>query len=282
MLHIDEEKELQKLVASGVRIPPQPRVVIELQRLLTTGDYDMRSVAKVIAHDPGIVAMLFKASKSPVFARGRTLNSLEQVVMVIGVKQVFSLVQAVALSTTVSDSTRKAFEVFWTRAQEVANIAALIAGDRVSVCNVFPEQAFLAGIFHECGVPVLMLRFPDYCKALQLHDACCYPVLAEEDARFNVDHISVGYLVAKHWKLPDFVCAAIRYHHEMPTEEVGASISLVSILQLAIHFYHRMNRQGDPLWDKIGPRVLSEVGLAPEDEADYLEQISHQFHGDHG
>lgn len=276
-MHLDEEKALAELVAKGVRIPPQPRVVIELQGLLLSGDYDLREVAKVIAQDPGIVAMLFKASKSPVFARGRALTSLDQILMVIGVKQVFSLVQAVALSTTVSDGTRKAFDVFWTRAHEVAQLAALIAGDRVSVCNVFPEQAFMAGIFHECGVPVLMMRFPAYCAALQLDHTCCWPSLAEEDAKFNVDHTTIGYLVARHWKLPDFVCAAIRYHHELPTDEVGAATTLVCILHLAIHFYHRMNHQDDPLWSTIGPTVLAEIGLSADEESDYLDQITQLF-----
>lgn len=265
------------MVAKGIRIPPQPRVVIELQEMLLDGDYDMRDVAQVIAKDPGIVAMLFKASRSPVFAHGRKLNSLEQVVMVIGVRQVFSLVQAVALSTIVSNGTSKAFDVFWTRAHEVAQIAALIAADRVSVCNVFPEQAFMAGIFHECGVPVLMMRFPEYCRALRLADTSCWPSLVEEDAKFNVDHITIGYLVARHWKLPDFVCAAIRYHHDLPTDEAGAATTLVCILQLAIHFYHRMNRQDNPLWAAIGPTVLAEVGLAADEESDYLDQITQLF-----
>ncbi len=273
----DDEKALAELVAKGIRIPPQPKVVIELQKLLLGGDYDVRDVAKIIAQDPGIVAMLFKASKSPVFARGRALTTLDQVVMVIGVKQIFNLVQAVALSTTVSDGTRKAFEVFWTRSHEVAQIAALIAADRVSVCNVFPEQAFMAGIFHECGVPVLMMRFPAYCAALQLDHTCCWPGLSEEDAKFNVDHTTIGYLVARHWKLPDFVCAAIRYHHELPHDETGAATTLVCILQLAIHFYHRMNHQDDPLWAVIGPTVLAEIGLSADEESDYLDQITQLF-----
>jgi len=276
---MDEKKELERLTASGVRIPPQPRVLLELQDLLASGDYDLRSVGKVIGQDPGIVAMLFKAVKSPVFGRGRSFAKLDQVLMTIGIKQTFNLVQAVALSTSVSDGTRKAFDVFWTRAHEVAQLAALIAADRVSVCNVFPEQAYMAGIFHECGVPVLMLRFPDYCGALKLDDARCWPNLAEEDRRFNVDHSSVGYLVARHWNLPDFVCAAIRYHHELPSDELGAAQTLVCILQLAIQFYHRMNHQENPLWAEIGPRVLAEIGLAPEDESDYMEQIVQRFLG---
>jgi HD-like signal output (HDOD) protein len=278
-MQLDEEKELKKLVASGIRIPPQPKVVIELQELILGGDYDVREVVKIISQDPGIVAMLFKASKSPVFARGRALTSIDKVVMVVGVKQVFNLVQAAALATTVSDGTRKAFDVFWTRSNEVAQLAALIADERVTVCNVFPEQAYMAGIFHECGVPVLMMRFPEYCKALQLESAQCWPSLTEEDKRFNVDHTTIGYLVARHWKLPDFVCSAIRYHHDLPDDELGASLTLVCILQLGIHFYHRLNRQDSPLWPTIGPRVLAEIGLSADEEDDFFGKISDKFIG---
>lgn len=277
-MKIDEEKALLDFVAHGIRIPPQPRVLIELNELLRSGDYDnVRALAKVISQDPGVAAMLFKAVSSPVFGRGKKLDSLDQVLQVIGVKQTFNLAQAVALSSSISDSSRKSFEAFWTRSMDVARLAALIAAERVSVCNVFPDQAFLAGVFHECGVPVLMQRFPDYCNSPHLQDACCGPSLAEEDARFNVDHSVIGYLVARHWKLPDFICNAIRYHHEWPQEEAGAVTTLVAILQMALHFYHRLARAQDPAWSWLSGPVLSELGLAPEDENDFFELIAERF-----
>jgi len=274
----EEQQALDRLVASGIRIPPQPRVLIELRRKIASGAYDIRSIVRIIGQDPGLVGMLFKASRSPVFARGRKFDKLDQVLQVIGIKQTYNLVQAISLSTAVSDGKRKAFEVFWRRSSDVAQIAAMIAEDQVSVCNVFPDQAYMAGIFHECGVPVLMMRFPDYCGKLHLDHACCWPSLAAEDAKFEVDHSSVGYLVARHWGLPDFVCAAIRYHHEMPGDELGAVISLVAILQLAIHFHLRLNDQENQLWDKIGGRVLEELGLKSDYMDHYYEDIAERFH----
>ncbi|MCX7164057.1 MAG: HDOD domain-containing protein [Betaproteobacteria bacterium] len=277
-MKVEEQQALDRLAASGIRIPPQPRVLIELRDAIASGDYSIRSVGNIIAQDPGLVAMLFKASRSPVFSRGRKFDKLDQVLQIIGIKQTYNLVQAIALSTAISDGTRKAFELFWARAGEVAQLAAIIAEDQVSVCNVFPDQAYMAGIFHECGVPVLMMRFPDYCSQLHLEDVNCWPNLAQEDAKFDTDHCSVGYLVARHWGLPDFVCAAIRYHHELPDEEMGAAVSLVSIVQLAIHFYHRINLQPNPVWDKIGLRVLEEIGIAVEDLGEYYEDVSQRFH----
>ncbi len=274
---IDADKAMKDLVAKGIKIPPQPKVLVDLNKTLASDNYDVRSLAQIIAADPGITAMLFKAARSPVFGRGKKLDNLEQIIMVVGVKQTFNLVQAMALSSAVSDKSRKAFDIFWTRSQEVAQMAALIARDRVSICNVFPDQAYMAGIFHECGVPLLMQRFPDYCKSLHLDNACCWPNLAEEDAKFSVDHCSIGYIVARHWNLPDFVCAAIQYHHELPREEVGTACTLVAILQLGIHFYHRISNIDDPLWAKIGGAVLSELGIHANEEQNYFEEISEQF-----
>lgn len=276
-MHIDIEKAIKELVAKGIKLPPQPKVLLELQAKLTSDDFSMKDLARIISHDPGVTAMLFKTARSPVFGCSKHLNTLEQVLMVIGVKQTCNLVQAIALSTSISDTTRKSFDIFWTRSQEVAQLAALIAADRVSVCNIFPDQAYMAGIFHECGVPVLMQRFPDYCTKLHLDNTTCWPNLAEEDALFNVDHCSIGYLVAHHWKLPDFICQAILYHHEMPHEELGAVRTLVATLQLAIHFYHRVTRTDHQLWWKIREEVLAELGLQADDEQAYFEEITEQF-----
>lgn len=278
---VDADKAMKELVAKGIKIPPQPKVLLELRKALSKDDYDVRSLARIISGDPGITAMLFKAARSPLFGRGKKFDKLDQVIQVVGVKQTFNLVQAMALAATMSDRERKAFELFWTRSQEIAEIAALIAADRVSVCNVFPDQAYLAGIFHECGVPVLMQRFPDYCKALKLDSSCCWPNLSEEDVRYNVDHTSIGYLVAKHWNLPDFVCAAIQYHHEMPRDELGATCTLVAILQLAIHFYHRMAETEDRLWPRIREFVLNELGIHVDAENEYFEEIHERFLEEH-
>jgi len=276
-MSVDADKAMKELVSKGIKLPPQPRVLLELRQKLAKDDCDVRALARIISGDPGLTAMLFKAARSPVFGRGKKFDALEQVIMVVGVKQTFNLVQAMSLSAAVSDKARKAFEIFWTRSQEIAQIAAMIAEDRVSVCNVFPDQAYLAGIFHECGVPVLMQRFPDYCKSIHLENTCCWPNLAEEDARYNVDHCSIGYLVAKHWNLPDFVCAAIQYHHEMPSDELGATCTLVAILQLAVHFYHRVTHVEDLLWPRVREFVLNELGIHVDGEQEYFDEISERF-----
>ena len=276
-MHIGAEKAINELVTKGIKLPSQPKVLIELESTLASDDCSIKKLANIISGDPGITAMLFKTACSPVFGCRKKLDTVEQVLMVVGIKQTCNLVQAISLANSISDSARKSLDTFWIRSQEVAQMAALIAADRVSVCNIFPDQAYMAGIFHECGVPVLMQRFPDYCAKLHFDATTCWPDLTGEDALFNVDHCSIGYLVAQHWKLPDFICHAILYHHEVPREELGAVRTLVAILQLAIHFHHRINRTDHPLWWKIRDELLPELGIYPDGEQEYYEEISEQF-----
>lgn len=277
-MQVDDTKAVENLVASGIRIPPQPKVLVELRDKIAGGNCGVRALSRIISQDPGLVALLFKASRSPAFSRGRSFDQLDQVLQVIGVTQVYNLVQAAALATTISSGSRRSvFEQFWARSGEVAELAAMIALDQASVCNVFPDQAYLAGLFHKCGVPVLMLRFPDYCSELMPDNPGFWARLAEEDARFNVDHSSIGYLVARHWGLPDFVCSAIRHHHDLPDDAPGSAVSLVSILQLAVQVHLHLHLEANPLWDSFGNRVLDEVGIATQDLDDYLDELSHRF-----
>ena len=272
------EESLEQLAARGVHIPPWPRVMMDLKSHLDADDFDARSISAILARDPGVAATLFKVARSPSFNRGqRTLDRLDQVVMLLGVKQTLNLVQAVALATSLSAPNKAALNAFWSGSEELAQLAALIAEDKVSVCNIFPDQAFMAGIFRECGVPVIMQKYPDYCGQLATGGCQCWPHIFEEDRRCGTDHCAVGYLVAKHWKLPDFVSSAILYHAEMPSEELGAVRSLVAILHLASYCHSRFKQRHNALWPVIGADVLAELGIHPEDEADYCSDIVERF-----
>ncbi len=275
---MNEETALKDLVARGLKIPPWPKVLGELQQALAAGDDDVRTMARIIGKDPGLAAMVFKVAKSPVIARGKkNLDRLDQILMVMGTKQILNLVQAVALTTALSGSNRKAFDAFWTRSAEIAEIAALIAGERISVCNVFPEQAYMAGIFRECGVPVLMQRFPDYCNSVAFEQVQCGLSIQEEDQRLGVDHCAIGYLVARHWKLPDFIASAIFYHGEMPREELGAVRSLAAILHLATHYYNHFKHMETANWEALKPDILAELGFHPEEEEEFRADIEERF-----
>jgi HD-like signal output (HDOD) protein len=274
---VSPQQTSNELVERGIRLPPQPEVLIRLEQLLACENYNGRTVAAALSQDAGLAAMLFKVARSALLCGSRPPDSLEQVILRLGFQQVLNLARAVALSTSISDSNRAAFQMFWKRSRELALLSSLVAKERVSVCNVFPDQAFMAGIFLECGVPVLMQRFPDYCATLVLSRPFDLPSLREEDARFNVDHCNIGYLVARHWKLPDFIALAILHQYELPCDKLAAVRTLLAIIHLARHAYHDINATANPAWAAMGDEVLQELGLAPEALPDYLLDLNERF-----
>ena len=259
----------------GFGIPPQPAILLEIRELIRERRCEVRDLVRAISTDPGIAAALFKTARLPVFGIGAGAQSLDEIVSTLGIRQTLNLVQACAMSSVLTETSLPAYELFWTRSQEIAQLAAIIADERVSVCNIFPEQAFLAGMFHGCGVPVLMQRFPDYAEALQI--GLRWPSVAEEDARYGVDHGNIGYLIARHWGLPDFVCAAILHQNELPSDERAATRTLVAIVLLATHCHELTRSLRDTWWSAIRDDALYELGIDAEGERAFVDEINERF-----
>ncbi len=275
----EEARRFRRLLERGVKIPPQPRVLEELRKHLTRKEFDVRVLSRVINQDPGIAAMLFKVVGSPVYAQHQPFETVGQILHAVGVRQTFNLIQAISLAGLGDTSKNpQVYEAFWARSQAVAQLAMLIAEDRIAVCNIFPDQAYLAGIFHDCGVLLLMQRFSSYCAEMHLEEPGRWVDLAAEDAKFSADHCVVGYIVARHWHLPDFICDAIRYHHAI--EELGfhAARTMVAILQLAIEIYYRSQRVPNSEWERIRDEVLPELGLSDDSLPEFVDVIIERFH----
>lgn len=163
--------------------------------------------------------------------------------------------------------------MFWEHSTDIAQLASVIAWKLRTVCNIYPDQAYLAGLFLDCGVPILMQRFPDYCKSFRSAGSqACWPNLGEEDKRFSTDHCVTGYLIAKHWRLPDFICQSVRFHHEILHTEHKAT-TLVAILQMAMHIHSINTGDTDNSWEMDKARVLEELGLSEEGLKEFEEEV---------
>lgn len=271
---------IKRLLEGGIKIPPQPRVLEELRRLMQRNEMDVRPLARVINQDPGLTAMLFKVVGNSAYRQHPPLTTVEEILHAVGVRQTFNIVQAISLSGLGDiKKNRQVYEAFWARSHTIAQLAMLIADERVAVCNIFPDQAYLAGIFHDCGVPLLMQRFPTYCNEMRLGTPGTWIDLAEEDRKFNTDHCVVGYLVARHWCLPEFICNAIRYHHALTELGDHEARSIVAILQLAVEIYFVDQHITNQEWPAIRDDVLAELGLSEETEPEFIDIILERFHG---
>jgi len=269
------QKQFDDLIQGGIQIPPQPAILLEIEKLLNSPRNNTNALAKLIGQDPGLCAVVFRVVNSPFYGLSKPIDNISKALVVLGINQLVNIIKGISLRNAIGGK-EAIYEKFWERSGDIAALSSVIAGKVISACNISPDQAYMAGLFHECGVPILMQRFPDYCKAFRLGEGRNWPDFREEDRRFNTDHTVVGYLVARHWNLPDFACQAIRYHHDRL--HVGhTALTLVSILQMARHLYHKMAGLPETQWHEMQAQALEELGLGQEGLTEFEEDVVDTF-----
>ena len=276
--HTDSEQSLvDDLLKSGIVIPPQPAILIEMEQMLGQPNTNISAIAKLIAKDAGLSALIFKIIGSPAYGLRKQGDSLEKAISVIGMTQIANIIKSAVLRQTLS-GTAQHYEWFWERSSEIAQLASVIAWKQRTVCNIFPDQAYMAGLFHDCGVPILMQRFPEYGHSFKSSSGKTWPDLMMEDKAFNTDHCVTGFLIARHWRLPDFICQAVRFHHDILHTEHKAT-TMVAILQMAMHIQNVYAGNPDSEWAENRARVLEELGISAEGCKEFEEDVYDTFKG---
>jgi HD-like signal output (HDOD) protein len=273
----NEQALLDKLLASQIIIPPQPEILLAIDKLLNKPNDQLTAIGTLINKDVGLSAAIFKLVNSSFYKTSTPITSIQKAITVLGLTQVTNLIKGLSLRKALGGQ-EIAYEKFWERSDEIATLCAIIAKKQISACNIAVDQAYMAGLFHECGVPILMQRFPEYCQSFRLNHGSNWPDFKEEDARFNTDHCVVGFMVTKHWNLPEFICQAVRYHHELLSVD-HAALTLVSILQMARHLHKKINRLPDDEWADNGPQILEEIGVGKEKDGatEFMEDVIEAF-----
>lgn len=266
---------VDSVLNSQINIPPQPEILLEIDRLLNKPNNQLTAIGNLIKQDVGLSAAIFKLVNSSFYKSSTPISSIQKAITVLGLSQVSNLIKGLSLRKAIGGN-GIAYEKFWERSDEIATLSALIAKKQLSACNIAVDQAYMAGLFHECGVPILMQRFPTYCQTFRLNQGDHWPNFHEEDKCFNTDHTVVGFMVTKHWNLPEFICLAVRFHHDRLNVD-HAALTLVSILQMARHLHKRLHRLNDPEWSHISNQVLEEIGVGEEGSGEFMEDVLEKF-----
>lgn len=272
---VDEQSLLDKVLGSQIKIPPQPAILLEIDRLINAPNNQLAAIGKLITKDVGLTAAIFKLVNSSFYKSPAPITSIQKAITVLGLSQVSNLIKGLSLRGAIGGN-ELAYEKFWERSDEIATLCAIIANKQLSACNIPVDQAYMAGLFHECGVPILMQRFPQYCQTFRLNQGSHWPNFHEEDKQFQTDHTVVGFMVTKHWNLPEYICQAVRFHHDLLHVD-HAALTLVSILQMARHLHKKLHHIRDAEWERMGDQVLEEIGVGHEGSIEFMEDVLETF-----
>ena len=260
-LEVSEQALIDKLRASNIRIPPRPQILHDIQAMLAEENSTERMIGQLIARDVGLTAELFKLVNSPFYRRGKKIDNVEHAVRLLGRRAMGNLVRSGMLRRQLGGNSAR-MESFWERCTDIGTICSVLCEQLEQPGRLTPDQAYLIGLFHDCGVPLLMQHIQGYGEA-QFDCPTGPDFLAEDDPR-GTSHCIAGLMVAVEWELPDVLCEAIRSHHYVIAPEQPAPHS-IALLQLAMYAYARVRGWRDDEWGYHAERALQVLELSPDE-----------------
>ncbi len=266
------DEQIQKLM-QGISIPPQPQIMVDLQMEQFSNDCDISRIAKLISQDVGLSGSILKTINSPFFAMKNKVTSILQACTLLGIDSVVNIVNALSIRGELTDENIVQLNNFWDSAMDVAMVCTTIA-QKINSTSV--DEAYTVGLFHNCGIPLMMMRFENYGEVMhETYTNSESRIIDSENAHFKTNHAVVGYYVAKSWNLPKYLCDAIADHHSADVifanseYEKKEQKDLLAILKMAEHIcklYKTLgNQEIDIEWERIESEVLDYIGLSPED-----------------
>jgi HD-like signal output (HDOD) protein len=273
-MSLEVSKESIEQLLKQVTIPPRPTLLVELDRELQRSESDFKAIATLVGKDVGICAAMLKTLNSPLFALRSRISNVAQAIQLLGMRNVRNIVTGLLLRNAAGAGQN--LERFWDSAERVASINAYL-------CSILPktprDEAYTFGLFRDCGIPILMQRFPDYRDTLKRAAGDDRPMTVVEEEQHGTNHATVGYMVARSWGLSDTICQSILRHHDIDMIQSNdgstpLAHTLVAINFLAEHLNDTMLRmRQDSQWDLFGATVLDYLGLTHEEYVEIQDDV---------
>jgi HD-like signal output (HDOD) protein len=263
----------------NIGIPPRPATLAELQGEIGQHDPDFRRIARLVGADVALTAALLRVVNSPAFAASRRIETIDQAISMLGLKQVGVTVTGLLLRKalrTDGPTLTRFWDVSSKRSYALLQLAKGLGGVEADVAQSF-------GLFCDVGIPLLMQRFADYGATLKAcNDDTQRSFTAVEQATHDTDHALVGGLMARSWGLSQTVCLAIRLHHDYGIfqdpdvpDAVARLIAMGLVAEVAIQRFAGLNSSTE--WTKGGEQAAGALMLNDDDLDDWIERLLEGF-----
>ncbi|KMP10491.1 hypothetical protein UZ36_07415 [Candidatus Nitromaritima sp. SCGC AAA799-C22] len=229
------EKILNSLREDG-NLPPLPRVLLGLQKLINDPGCDAADIHRLIKADSVLTGKLITLSNSVFFGGGRDrADDLEGAIARLGLKMVLDLCYSLELPKAFKNP--KGFDQvqFWQHSLAVGYLSRMLAHKLIKEQDAL-NVSFMAGLMHDTGILVFDYLIPDeFYDFLLTKDigSSDQPLNSLEKFVFGIDHPELGAaFLQKWWHVPPLVAEAVKAHHE-DLAETGGEIGLIHVVNAA-------------------------------------------------
>ncbi len=199
-------------------LPSPPGIVTQVIDLLKDPESDIKELIDALSKDPALVAKILRTANSAMYARRRQVTNLPQALLTLGQATAATLALSFSLVNSLRSSEGGGIYLmrYWQRtlltAMTAREFGKHMGSDRT-------EELFLAGLLQDIGLQVLDRHMPEQYQMIEnlhVHALVC----KHEQETIGVDHAWIGAWLLERWELPDLICQAARYSHELSDESL--------------------------------------------------------------
>ncbi|MCA1987772.1 MAG: HDOD domain-containing protein [Desulfarculus sp.] len=189
------------------QLPSLSAIALRLVQMASDEEVSAPELARIITQDPGLAARLLRMANSPAFRRGsQEITSLDRAVVLLGLREVRIMALSISLRDTLPTKGKGLdYRIFWRASLYRALLSRAIA-NRLALPQ--PEEAFVAGLLLETGLPILLrVLKPEELDGFPGLGASLRAQMVWERQRLGLDHRQVGAEVMRRWGLPQTLVA---------------------------------------------------------------------------
>lgn len=256
----EHRKQIEKFIN---KMPSLSTTVGKVMEICSRTDASPNELNKVISLDPVLTGQVLKLINSAYYSLINKVTSLTRAITMLGLNTVKNMALSTAIIKSVSGAKKSKVlptKKFWAHSIGVGVSTKLLAKE-LDIPVMEREELFVAGLLHDLG----KVPFGDeYIEVLNRAKTEQRSLFEIEKEILGMDHQEVGELIAKKWKLNDFITACIVNHHDPSAvrEEFRLKVALVALGNIYSNIFD-FGYAGDPYPEEseIAP-LLELTGLS--------------------
>lgn len=201
-----------KIVNEVKDLPAFPEHIAELQLMCRKKDVTISELSKKISLDPSLAASVVRLSNSAGFITSKKIESIEEAVKIIGLKNLNSILIA-SSAKKIMDERYPALKEIWNHCNKAAFYSRLLT--QKSGLNSISDMVFLSSLLHDLGKIILLSanrELTDQIERISSKRQIRTSTVLEE-VTMGVSHSTIGKMIAEKWNFPEYLKEAISNHH---------------------------------------------------------------------